>query len=252
MPCDLSWPGTMDDDESLLDKVDQVVDDVLAEGMDPPEPEDRWERRQRLLDSWTAIILAIAAIGTAWVAFQASQWSGAQSDAQSASAIARSDAGRAATEATSDEIVDSQTWLDWVNAVSTGDKRRAGFLKERFSPTLAKAQLQWLGSAALDSQGNPNSIPKGTPFDLPTYIVPAQAKSDAFAAAAEAKLAEADVASSNATKFVLLAVLFALVLFFASVATKFPAPKTQVALILASLLLLLLGVVRMLLLPQSF
>jgi hypothetical protein len=79
---------------------------VLAEDIEPA-PEDAWERRQRLLDSWTAILLAIAAVATAWASFQASQWSGAQSDNQSASAMARSDAGRASSEATAAQIVDS-------------------------------------------------------------------------------------------------------------------------------------------------
>jgi hypothetical protein len=39
-------------------------------------------------------------------------------------------------------------------------------------------------------------------------------------------------------------------LFFASVATKFTAPKIQVALILTSLVLLVTTCIRMLLLPQ--
>jgi hypothetical protein len=48
----------------------------------------------------------------------------------------------------------------------------------------------------------------------------------------------------------MLAVLFALVLFFASVATKFTSPKVQVALILTGLVLLFTTTVRMLMLPQ--
>ena len=58
------------------------------------------------------------------------------------------------------------------------------------------------------------------------------------------------MASSTATRFVLLAVLFALVLFFASVATKFAAPKVQALLILLSIALLLITFGRLLLLPQ--
>jgi hypothetical protein len=50
---------------------------------------------------------------------------------------------------------------------------------------------------------------------------------------------------------VLLAVLFALVLFFASVATKFAAPRIQALLILLSIALLLFALARMLMLPQS-
>jgi len=239
-----------DDDESVLDKVDELLDEVLATDIVPTEPEDPWERRQRILDSWTAIILAIAAVATTWASFQASQWSNAQSDAQSASAIQRSDANRAASEATSQSVVDSQMWISWVEATAAQQKLRAGFLRDRFTPALDRAQKEWLGKVPVDADGNPAAVPDGTPLNLPSYVVPAQLQADTLSAKAEESLARADEASNNATKHVMLAVLFALVLFFASVATKFTAPKIQVALVLVSLLLLATTCIRMVMLPQ--
>lgn len=236
-----------EDDSGILDDLNEVVDVVLAEDLAPPEPEDPWERRQRILDSWTAIILAIAAVATAWASFQASQWSGAQTDAQSASAIARADAGRAATAATQQVVIDSQMWLSWIDAVNAGDRRKAGFLDDRFSPPLKAAQAEWVAGARLDANGVPVVIPPGTPLDLPSYVVPEQVAADADADRAEALLAEADVAAGNSTQFVLVAVLLALVLFFASIATKFTQPKVQVLLTLVSLVILVLGVARILL-----
>ena len=241
-----------DEDESVLDKVDHLVDEMLGTDIVPTEPENPWEHRQRILDSWTAIILAIAAVATTWASFQASQWANAQSDAQSISAIQRSDANRAASEATSQSVVDSQMWIAWVEAVAAGQKDRAGFLRDRFSPTLDRAQKEWLGRVPVDADGNPARVPDGTPLDLPSYVVPSQLQADDMSSKAEASLAEADAASNTATKYVMLAVLFALVLFFASVATKFTSPKIQVALILTGLLLLVTTSVRMLLLPQMF
>jgi hypothetical protein len=102
------------------------------------------------------------------------------------------------------------------------------------------------------ADGNPAAVPDGTPLDSPSYVVPAQLQADTLSAKAEESLATADEASNNATKHVMLAVLFALVLFFASVATKFTAPKIQVALVLVSLLLLATTCVRMIILPQMF
>ena len=239
-----------DGTESVLEKVDQLVDDMLGTDIVPVEPEDPWERRQRILDSWTAIILAIAAVATTWASFQASQWSNAQSDAQSASAIERSDANRAASEATSQSVVDSQMWIAWVEAVASKQKERAGFLRDRFSPALDKAQKEWLGTVPVDGEGNPSRVPDGTPLSLASYVVPAQLQADELSAKAEASLADADDASNTSTRYVMLAVLFALVLFFASVATKFTSPKIQVALILTGLVLLLTTCVRMFMLPQ--
>lgn len=132
------------DDDSVLDDVVEVVDVVLGRDVAPDEPENRWGRRQRILDSWTAIILAVAAVATAWASFQASQWSERQADAQASSAILRADAGRAQTAATQQTIIDSQRWLQWVNAVDAGQKARADFLDNRFSPALKVAQAEWL------------------------------------------------------------------------------------------------------------
>lgn len=237
------------DDDSILERADDIIDDFLAEEL-APEPETRWERRQRLLDSWTALILAVAAVATAWASFQASQWSGAQSDAQSASAMSRSDAGRLASEATGDEIVDSQMWLSWLTAVANKQVARADFFEKRFSPTLAAAQTQWLTGVQLDANGDPVVVPPGTPMDLPGYIVPNEAKSVEISAKAEQDLILADEAASHSTSFVLLALLFALVLFFASIATKFTDPKTQAILVLVSIALLTFAGIRMLVLPQ--
>ena len=101
-----------------------------------------------------------------------------------------------------------------------------------------------------DAAGNPAQVPKGTPLDLPSYVVPSAVVADQLSTKAEDALASADEASGYATRFVQLAVIFALVLFFASVATKFTKPRLQVILILLSMGLLLYGIVRLLLLPQ--
>jgi len=237
------------DDEGVLEKVDHLVDEMLGTDIVPVEPEDPWEHRQRVLDSWTAIILAIAAVATTWASFQASQWSNAQSDAQSASAIQRSDANRAASEASSQTVVDAQMWVSWVEATANRQRGRADFLRARFSPALDKSQKEWLGDVPLNADGIPVRIPDGTPLNLSSYVVPAQVQADNYSNKAEDSLREADEASNTSTRYVMLAVLFALVLFFASVATKFTSPKIQVALILMSLVLLATTCVRMFLLP---
>jgi len=60
-----------DDDDGLLGKVADVVGEVLGEDLEPA-PEGPWERRQRRLDRWTALLLGMAAFATAWATFQAS------------------------------------------------------------------------------------------------------------------------------------------------------------------------------------
>lgn len=241
-----------EEEDSFLDRVGDVVEDIFDPDIEPSEPEDPWERRQRLLDSWTAVILAVAAVATTWVSFQASQWADSAADAQSVSAMLRSDAGRAASEASTAITLDSQMWLSWLQAAGNGQAKRAEFFEQRFSPTLARAQAEWLDGTDELASGLPDELPPGTPLDLPAYLVPETARAELLAQVAEESLGKADEAAGNSTGFVLLAVLFALTLFFASIATKFTAPKVQVVLILASMGILAIGSVRMLMLPQLF
>ena len=137
-----------------------------------------------------------------------------------------------------------------MGAVDAGQKAKADFLDNRFSAPLAAAQSVWLSGVTVDAQGVPVTIPPGTPLDLPAYVVPAQLAADTDAARAEALLADATAYAERSTQFVLLAVLLALVLFFASVATKFTGPKVQVLLTTVALLLLSLCLLRILLLPS--
>jgi hypothetical protein len=90
-----------------------------------------------------------------------------------------------------------------------------------------------------------------SPLNLPSHVVPDQVRADEDAARTEALLADADQYSSTSTRFVLIAVLLALVLFFASVATKLGHPKLQVLLTVVALGLLAFGALRMLLLPNT-
>jgi hypothetical protein len=241
-----------DESGGFLDRVDDVVDVVLGEDLAIPETTDPWERRQQALESWTAILMGIAAFLTAWASFQAGQWSGAQSDLQSEASVVRSDAGRAEAAAIRTELVDSQMWLSWVQAVSQRDEARTAFLRARFSPVLSVAQDAWLAPVTVDPAGVPRSIPAGTPMDQPVYVVPERVLSTQLTAKAEATLAEADLASSHSTSFVLLVVLLAMALFFGSIATKFDNPKIQVAMIGGSILLLAFCTIRMLMLPELF
>ena len=141
-------------------------------------------------------------------------------------------------------------WLSWLDAVTAEQSLKAAFLEDRFSPQLAKAQQKWLSGVTLDANGTPAVVPPGTPLTLPTYVIPAQVVSDRDATRAEAQLEYADAAAGISTRYVVLSVIFALVFFFAGVALKFTAPKTQVVLTLLAVVMLVLGVVRLLMLPQ--
>lgn len=236
--------------DGLLDDVAELVDDVLGENLPEPEPEDPWERRLRLIDSITAVLLSIAAIATAWATFQASQWADRQGDSVAAASVARSDSIRDAGDAGRREQIDTAMWLEWLNAYSQGDRAKAAFLKERFSPALAAAWREWAGKAVIGRDGRPTSVPPGTPFDDPAYVVPEAIRSERLAASAEREMAEAQQASATSTEFVTAALVLALVMFFSGIAAKFRNPKLQVLLVVLGAAFLAVGLARTFTLEQ--
>jgi len=182
--------------------------------------------------------------------FQASQWSGAQSDAVASSATARTESIRASTVAGQTEQIDTTVWLDWLDAVGQKDTARAAFLRERFRPSLAAAHKVWVAKAVVRPDGRIVSVPPGTPFTEPQYVVPAQQRADELSAQAEHDLAASQKDGSTSTKFVTDALVLALVLFFAGIATKFRNPRTQAVLVALAIGFGIFGLVRMLTLHQ--
>ena len=237
------------DDDGLIE---DVVDDILGEDLPPPKEEDPWERRQRVLETTTTVILSLAAVATAWATFQATQWSSAENDAVSASSAARSKAIEATSHATRTEQLDTTIWLQWLAAFRAGDRAQAKFLRERFRPGLLRAHKIWVAKAVVAPDGKVISAPAGTPFTESQYFVPDAARADSLSAEAEHQLGVSQHAASMSTRYVIVALVLALVLFFAGIATKFRSPKLQVVLVGLALAFGVFGLVRMLTMRQLF
>jgi hypothetical protein len=230
--------------------LDDVVEDILGENLPPPKAEDPWEQRQRVLDTTTTVILSLAAVATAWATFQANQWSSAETNAVATSAVARSKSIQATSQATRTELLDTNIWLQWLSAFRAGDTAQAKFLRNRFRPGLLRAHNIWVAKAVVAPDGKVISAPSGTPFTEPQYVVPEATRADDLSAEADEELADSQHASSTSTKYISVALVFALVLFFAGIATKFRNPKLQAALVALALVFGLFGLVRMLTMRQ--
>jgi hypothetical protein len=203
------------------------------------------ERRQRWYENTLAIIMAVAAIAATWASFQSSNWGGKSSGLVSESTVLRADSSRWAARGAEQTSVDASVWIEWQKAILLGRDDFATFIVERFSPELDEAQGTWLG--AVDPADE--KLPKGTPLALDSYVPPGQEKSEQLALKAEELLAESSISGELASQYTLMTILFALVLFFGSVATKFGNPKVQLALGGLAAFLLVSAVVRMALLP---
>ncbi len=131
--------------------------------------------------------------------------------------------------------------------MSSGDERLATFFEDRFRKEFVPAFEAWL--ALPKAEGS--AVPPGTPFSLPDYQLSKDAESQKLAARATAAFSAAKDANQTGDNFVLAAVLFASVLFFAGISTKFESVTIRGVMIGLALVTFLTGAVGMLLLPQN-
>jgi len=203
------------------------------------------EARERRVEMMAAVLLSIATIVTAWSAYQATRWSGVQAEAYTTASARRTESVRASTLANRQILIDVDVYLDWLDAVRGGDDALAVDLVARMRDEFRPAFEAWLASAP-DEQ-----IPGGTPFARPEYVLAAEGEADRLETEAAASFDAGGEANQIADNFVLAAVLFASVLFFSGLGGTFDTLRVQVFLLVLAGVMLVIGSVIVLSLPQN-
>lgn len=172
------------------------------------------------------ILLAVAAVATAWSSYQSARWSGVQANDYSAGSAARVESIGLATKAGQKTEVDVLTFTQWIDAYSTGDRRLARFYFQRFRPEFKPAVTAWMATNPLNNAGAPP-----TPFSMSQYEVAENSASASKVKEAEQAIASAQEANQRSDNYVLAVVLFAVALFFAGIGTKLSAPRQKMAIL---------------------
>jgi hypothetical protein len=193
------------------------------------------------------ILLSMSVVLSAWAAYQATKWSGEQADGYAQSAALRAEAGGHSNAASRQIQIDVTTFLAWSQAAAQDDQRLADFLRSRFRPEFVPAFDAWLNGGSRDAQG----LPAGTPFDRPEYKLAEQAAANDLLEQADAAMADAQRNNEIGDNFILTAVLFASVLFFAGTAAKFRPPWIRWSMIAVAVVVFAIGVGVVLSLPQD-
>jgi hypothetical protein len=174
----------------------------------------------------STVLLALAAVATAWSSYQASRWNGEQAKAFSRGNAARIESTRASALATAQTQVDVATFMQWVNAYALDQRRLADFYFRRFRDEFKPAVNAWIATRPVQNPRAPL-----TPFSLPQYRPAASRDAERLEADAEAWSAKARSDVQRATNYVLAVVLFAASLFFAGMSAKLRTRGLRVALL---------------------
>lgn len=121
---------------------------------------------------------------------------------------------------------------------------RADFVRERFRPEFVEAFEQWLASEPLV---NPDSA--SSPFAMEEYQLEAAAEAERRTLAADQLAQDGLDHNQTSDDYVLMTVLFAVVLFFVAVGTRFDALRVRIGLISLATVGLTAGIITLLTFP---
>jgi len=168
------------------------------------------------------VLLAVAAVATAWSGYQATRWNGEQTKAASRTNAIRIDAARSQGLAEALKEVDVATFIQWVDAYAHRENELTTFYERRFRAEFKPAFEAWRATRPLT---NPNA--PLTPFVMPQYRVAAEEEAEALDVEAEASAAMVRRNIQRASNYILGVVLFSVALFFAGMSTKLATPRLR-------------------------
>jgi hypothetical protein len=174
------------------------------------------------LEIAATILLAVAAVSTAWSSYQANRWNGEQAKAAGRTNAIRIQAARQQGLAQAQTQVDVATFTEWVNAYARHETFLFGFYRRRFRPEFERAVDAWVKTRPLKNPDAPL-----TPFAMPRYRVAAKAEAERLDAAAEASAATVGLYIQRSSNYILAVVLFAVSLFFAGIGTKLGSDRLK-------------------------
>jgi hypothetical protein len=211
------------------------------------------------VDIVATIVMAFAALATAWSAFQSDQWGDTMSFSLSEASAARTESTRSFNRAGQLTSVDVSTFVAWLDAayqeVAAGEidvtesyepdpDTLSGIIYTRFRPEFLTAMDAWLATRPFITAGAP-----ATPFAMEEYQVAEEAEADRLLLLAEEKVALAHSADDNDDKYVLSTIIFAGIFLFAGLSTKMRSRVGQNMMLGFSVVLFVAGVSYLVLIP---
>ena len=185
---------------------------------------ERPRRAVAAMELTATVLLAFAAVSTAWCGYQATRWNGEQAKAAASASATRFQAARASDLANAQTQVDVATFVAWADAYARGDQQLVDFYQARFRAEFKPAVDAWIATRPLQNADAPL-----TPFAMAEYKLASAADADRLDKQAEVLAATVRRDLQRASNYVLGVVLCSVALFFGGVSTKLVSPALRVA-----------------------
>ena len=142
--------------------------------------------------------------------------------------------------------IDLAVFIAWLEATTDGEDETAEFIYEGMPERLRLATDAWLAEDPFENPDAPTS-----PFVMEAYVVPSAQIAEDLAETAEEHTLTAQQATERANEYVLTTVLFATVLFFASISSKLNGVANRWAILSIAIIGLLAGAMILLAFPRA-
>ena len=162
--------------------------------------------RRWSLDVILAIVLGLAAVTAAWVAFQSSAYGGEVTTRYNEGIRATDLASQAYTEGNQNLVEDQGIFLEYVKAAYADDADLASYIRENLMSDDLASAIEWWETEGADFD---------SPFveENPNYVLAAFEDGAALDEEANAHFAAAEAADQEGAQYDLLLVILAVVLF---------------------------------------
>ena len=173
------------------------------------------------------VLMALTTISTAWCAFQSHRWSSAQTFLLGET----SGLGRQATELNIKgnqlRVLDVAMFMQYLAAYHNQKTELADYYRQHFRAEMKQAFEAWM-----QQKQNLGKDAPPHPFVMKEYVLVHEIQAKELQQAAAGKRQQAKIANQRADGYVMLTVLFASVLFFAGMATKFESTSIRKSIVL--------------------
>lgn len=201
------------------------------------------DKRERVAELITALLVAMATLGTAWSGYQASLWGGVQVTSYSQEGAKRTESVRAYNRAGQFRLVDALMVSSWTDAYLDGDLEKAQIYAERFRPELKVAFDAWQAS---DPE---NEADVTGPFLMDEYQLVTDELFYELELEAEALFEQGRATNAQSDEYVLNTVYLASVLFFAGIASRFLWMPVRYAILALATVMFVVGMYNLIVYP---
>jgi hypothetical protein len=207
--------------------------------------DDGRQAKRKWIEPLTALIMALATVGTAWCSYESASWTRRSNRLMNEFNSLERQAGLLSVQGMQTASIHAAMFMQLLAAKQAGNEKLASFYAERFPPDVRRAYDSWLAQKPFE---NLNADPH--PFVPNLYQMRGTKEAAKATADALGKVEEARSAGNVSGQYLANTVMFAAVLFFANAAGKFEQARVRIVSSVFAIGVFIFAVVRIAILPH--